>query len=253
MVDGARRVGRSLVAVALVLAALGSASPAAAHPEPSAGGAGARPARPSLIPPEDQARYRSEVTALTPPIPGLEARIVGGQEKLEVTWTGPEPLVVEGTDGEPMLRLTQAEVEVNERSPSAWSSSERFGRVELPADVDPDARPRWRSLGPGGRFSWYEHRAQWMRAARPAEVTDPASPTTISDWSVPIRVGDQSASIGGTLRWVPDPSAIREKRSEVSSPLLSALILIAAMAVGALIGLRLRPRLAAAGLAPGSS
>lgn len=186
------------------------------------------------------------MTAIAPPIPGLEARIVGGQETIEVVWTGSEPLVVDGTEGEPMLRISAGGIEVNERSPSAWSSSERFGRVELPPGVDPDAPPSWRSVAPGGPFSWYEHRAQWMESQRPGAVGDGESAAKIRDWSVPISVGGRDAAIQGALRWVPPAAVIRDERSQVSSPLLSALVLIAAMSLGALVGVRLRPRLAAA-------
>lgn len=226
----------------LATALLSSPSPAFAHPAAPTTPLGSS-AGPSLIPPEDEARYRSRVTAIVPPIPGLEARIVGGQEKIEVTWTGSEPLVIEGAEGEPMLRFGPAEIEVNERSPSAYASSERFGRVDSPPGADPDAPPRWRPIAPPGSFSWFEHRAQWMLAARPENIGDGTSATTIRDWTVSLTVGGREAAIEGTLSWVPDPAAIREQRSKVSSPVISALVLIAAMALGALIGVRLGPRL----------
>jgi len=214
-----------------------------AHPEAAPTPPGAASPGPSLIPPEDEARYRSEVTAIRPAIPGLEARIVGGQEKLELIWDGTEPLVIEGTAGEPMLRFGPTGIEVNERSPSAYASSERFGRVDPPPGVDPDASSSWRPLASTGPFSWYEHRAQWMKSARPAAVQDEARAVTIRDWTVPIAVGGREAVIEGALRWAPDPAAVREQRSEVSSPVLSAAVLVAAMAFGALVGVRLRPRL----------
>ncbi len=200
---------------------------------------------PSLIPPDDETQYRSEVTAIDPAIPGLSARILGGQEQIEVSWSGPEPVVIEGAEGEPMLRFGPAVIEVNERSPSAYESSERFGRVEVPPQADPDARPIWRPIASVGSFAWYEHRAQWMSAERPAVVGDGDEAVTIRDWTVPVEVGGREAAIEGTLRWVPDPAIVREQGSGDSSPVLSAVVLVAAMALGALVGLRLRPRLMA--------
>lgn len=233
----------------MIAAALVTSPAAFAHPATTPAPPGAEPPSRSLIPPEDEPRYRSEVTAVAPAIPGLEARIIGGQDKLELTWSGSEDLVVEGTEGEPMLRFRPTGIEVNERSPSAYASSERFGRVDPPSGADPDAPPSWRPLASPGPFSWYEHRAQWMRSERPASVTDEASAVTIRDWSVPITVGGRDAAIEGTLSWTADPAAIRAQASELSSPLLSALVLVAAMVVGGLVGVRLRPRLQGTGAA----
>lgn len=195
------------------------------------------------IPKDDRAQYRSYVTSISPRVPGLTALIVGRQTKLKITWIGRTPLIVEGTQGEPMVRMSAKGVEINELSPSAYLSAERYGRVPIPADVDPNASPRWRKIESPGPISWYEHRAQWMKASRPAAVGDGARAVGLFHWQVPARLGTRQIRIRGALDWLPDPAAIREERSEVSSPLLSALILIAALAVGALVGVFVRRRL----------
>lgn len=195
---------------------------------------------PSLIPQEDVPRYRSEVTGVSPPIPGLEVRIIGTQDRLEATWLGDAPLVIYGVDGEPMIRMSFRGVSINARSPYAYKSSERFGRVDPPAGVDASAPPVWNKIASPGPISWYEHRAQWMRAERPSVVGDGASATVIRDWEVPATLGGRELSITGVLEWVPDPQAVRDKASEVSSPALSALILTGALVLGGLIGARVR-------------
>lgn len=195
---------------------------------------------PSLIPPEDVPRYRSEVTGVSPPIPGLEPRIVGTQDKLEATWLGATPLVIQGLDGEPMIRMSGRGISINLRSPYAYKSGERFGRADPPAGADPSAPPVWNKIASPGSFSWYEHRAQWMRAERPSVVGDGGSATLIRDWEVPATLGGRDLSITGVLEWVPDPQAVRDNASEVSSPALSALILTGALVLGALIGARVR-------------
>jgi len=131
-------------------------------------------------------------------------------------------------------------VSINARSPYAYRAGERFGRADPPAGVDPSAPPVWNKVAPPGSFSWYEHRAQWMRTERPTVVGDGASATLIRNWEVPATLGDRELSITGVLEWVPDPQAVRDRASEVSSPALSALILTGALVLGALIGARVR-------------
>jgi hypothetical protein len=214
------------------------AHPAKPPPPPAAPAPDVEP-----IPAEDEDQYVSHVTAVRPRVPGLEARIVGNQDKLEVTWTGDSPLVVDGVEGEPMLRMSSRGIEINERSPSAYLSSDRYAEVSMPGQADADAPPRWRRIEDPGPISWYEHRAQWMRAERPGVVGDGADGTTVFHWSIPARLGGQELAIRGSLDWLPDPAAIRAERSEVSSPLLSALILAVAMGLGALTGVAIRSRL----------
>lgn len=213
----------------------------------------AHPARspaPPLLPPEDIERvpaedldqYRSRVVAVKPPIPGLEAEIVGNQEKLRVTWTGTKTLTVLGYAGEPMVRMSARGIEINERSPSAYLSSDRYAEVPVPATATADAEPRWRPIESAGPIAWYDHRVQWMKAERPEAVGDGARSVTIFHWRVPARLGAKPIAISGALDWRPDPAAIRARRSEVSNPLLSALILSGVFVVGWLVGVVLRRR-----------
>ena len=195
------------------------------------------------IPPEDEDQYFSHVTAVRPDVPGLDVRIIGSQDKLEVRWTGDAPLVVDGVEGEPMLRMSSRGIEVNELSQSAYLSSDRYADVTVPGTVDPKARPRWSLIDSPGTFSWYEHRAPWMGPERPEVVGDGADGTTIFHWNVPASLGGEPLTIRGSLDWRPDPVAIRADRSDVDSPLLSALILAVTMALGALTGVAIRSRL----------
>lgn len=199
------------------------------------------------IPEEDENLYRSYVIGIRPEVPGLVARVVGRQDKLEVTWTGKRPLVVEGVEGEPMVRMSAKGIEINERSPSAHLATERYGRVTLPAEADAGAEPSWRRIESPGPISWFEHRAHWLRASRPHAVGNGARGVTIFHWRVPARLGTRRVEILGALDWLPDPSAVRKQRSEVSSPVLSALVLVAAMGGGALAGIVVRRRVEAGG------
>ena len=236
--------GCALISASAVLVVL-------VHWQPTpAFGHGARPPAPPTAPPadvrpipaEDEARYRSDVTRIAPPVADLEARIVGGDEKLELRWTESEPLVVIGTQGEPMLRLSDAGIEINERSPSAYLSADRYAEVALPGDVDADARPQWRLIDSPGPISWYEHRAHWMEAERPAIVGDGGGPATIFHWTVPVEIAGRRHVIRGALEWIPDPEAVRERVDVSDGALASGLILLAALAAGWFAGVRVRDR-----------
>jgi hypothetical protein len=198
--------------------------------------------RHDLIPPSDRASYHSRVIAIAPPVQGLRARVLGNQELLEVVWEGKRPLVVLGTHGEPVFRLGPAAVEANITSPTTWSFAERFGRLPAPGYARVGVPPFWRTLANPGPWRWYEHRAQWMKRDRPIAVGDGARRRKIFDWAVPVRVDGRLARIRGTLEWLPNPKALRDERSEVSSPLVSLAILFAAMGLGALAGTYLRDR-----------
>ncbi len=238
----------SASSVLLVFAGFG-VSPAHAHdanppPPPD------KPATdPDPIPEDDAGLYHSRITAIKPPVPGLEARIIGGDERIEMTYTGRVPLVIEGTQGEPMIRLSTAGVEVNTRSPSVYLSSARYAELGVPAEADAAAAPRWQLLDSPGSFAWYEHRSHWMQSDRPPIVGDGSEPVTIFHWNVQAQLGSQPVTVIGVLDWIPDPDAVRAERSEVKGELLTALILAVAMAIGAGIGVLVRGRLDPAGAA----
>ena len=197
----------------------------------------------NLIPKADRDSYVSRVTAVSPRVPGLRARVLGHQELLELTWRGAAPLVVVGRQGEPMFRVGRGGVEVNRHSPTAWESAERFARLRVPDYASPRAVPRWEPLAGPGPWRWNEHRAQWMTAKRPAVVGDGATRRRIADWTVPVRIRDRTVRISGTLEWLPDAHAAREQRTGgETSPLLSLAIVLAAMAVGAVVGVGVRDR-----------
>jgi len=229
-----------------LLSCLVASSTASAHPLPPPARGPAPPELPNLIPEGDRASYRSTVIRVSPALRGLSARIVGGQDLLELTWRGRLRLTVLDRFGDPMFRVDPLGTEVNRASPSAWRATERFGRARVPSDASVGARPRWQRVsdvvGPQ-TIHWYEHRAHWMRPERPPVVGDGADRRTIRRWVVPVKVEFGGASrIEGRLEWIPARAAIRAARSDVSNPLLSALVLLMAMAVGAGIGVAARER-----------
>lgn len=237
--------GFALISASAVLVAFATldVSPAHAHPAGPPPGPATPPAEVDPIPEDDAELYHSRVTAIKPPVPGLSAEVLGGDERIEVTWMGQPPLTVIGTEGEPMLRLSSAGIELNELSPSAYLSGDRYAQVPLPAETDPAAPPRWRRLDSPGPFAWYDHRIHLLDGERPEIVGDGTEPVTIFHWKVPVLLGDRPVSVVGALDWVPDPGAIRAERSDSTGAVLTAAILLAAMVLGAGVGVLVRPRL----------
>ena len=47
-----------------------------------------------------------------------------------------------------------------------------------------------------------------MSKEKPPQVKDEDKPAKISDWRVPIQVGNTKANLTGTLRWEPSDSSI---------------------------------------------
>ena len=54
---------------------------------------------------EGNPNYRSEVSAIAPALPGLEARVLNYDDAIELAYDGERPLVVEGYRDEPYLRF----------------------------------------------------------------------------------------------------------------------------------------------------
>lgn len=242
-------MGLRLIVVLGLVALLAVPGAALAHPANSPPLLIEPPEEVETIPERDRDFYVSRVTKLKPAVPGLGVRILGGDERLELTWTGSPPLTVLGTQGEPMIRMGTGGVEVNLLSPSLYLTGDRYGDVAVPANVNPTAPPRWRRLDSPGAFSWFEHRIHWLESERPPIVGDGTKAATVFHWRVPLLLGDRSVEVVGSLDWVPDPAAIRAMRSDVSSPLLSALILLGALALGAGVGFVARPALERRGIA----
>jgi hypothetical protein len=221
---GPRRAGRGLARLAVVvstaLVAVWPAAPAAADPagpthydaritgiaaEPGRGGAG----------------------------PPVRVGILGGDAFLVVAADPGVEVEVPGYEGEPYVRIAaDGTVEVNQRSPSRWLNDARYGaeEVDVPADADPAAPPRWEPVAADGEFAWHDHRIHWMSPSLPRQV-DPAAggPQPVADWEVPLVVDGQPVTVAGELWWLPGPT-----------PLVPAALTLLAVVAGVALAL-LRP------------
>jgi hypothetical protein len=158
---------------------------------------------------EGNPNYRSEIRALVPAVPGIDIEVLNYDDRLLLTNRSGKQVLVTGYEGEPYIRIRpDGLVQVNKRSPSFYLNEDRFAQVEVPDEATKNASPRWDDVSKTGRYEWHDHRIHWMSKETPPQVTDEGKPTKISDWKVPIQVGDTKANLTGTLSWEPNDSSI---------------------------------------------
>lgn len=173
-------VRTTVAAVAIAIAAL-IAAPAFAH--------------------EGDPNYESLVT--NPGPDGLDARVLSGDDRLEVRNRTGKLVVVYGYEDEPYARLfPDGRVQVNERSPATYLNEEPRGDVDVPSVADAKAEPQWKTVEGNGRFEFHDHRIHWMADGDPPVVReDRSARTRVFDWNVPVTVAGTKATIDGTLWW----------------------------------------------------
>jgi hypothetical protein len=199
---------------------------------------------PTALAHEGNPNYRSEVRAIAPALPGLDAEVLNHDDRIQVIYDGDRPLVVEGYRDEPYLRfLPGGRVEVNRRSPAAYLNEDRFAKVEVPGRADHEAAPSWEPVAENGRYDWHDHRIHWMgEGTLPPQVEDEGEQTKVFDWDIPMASAGHPVAVRGTLTWLGE--------EEGGFPLGAALSLGAALIAGALLVIVVRRRRARAGAAP---
>jgi hypothetical protein len=193
-------------------------------------------AAPVALAHEGNPNYRSEVSAIAPELPGLEARVLNYDDAIELVYDGEQPLVVEGYRGEPYLRFNpDGLVEVNRRSPAAYLNEDRFAKVELPDRADHRARPSWATVAENGRYDWHDHRIHWMgEGTLPPQIDDEGERTRVFDWDIPMAAGGRPVEVRGTLTWL--------GKEEGGFPVAAGLTLGGALVGGALLVVVVRRR-----------
>jgi hypothetical protein len=165
--------GSAVIVVALALYGLVAPGRAEAH------------GRSSVIALDYQARLASgEAVA-----PGVRARVLDGNRKLELTVDPASTVVVRGYAGERFLRFTEGGVFVNVGSPTAIADKLTPGATPI---LDPAAPAHWKLLTPAHRFAWHDHRL----GPRPASGRTVGR---VGAWAIPIVVDRMEKAIEGGL------------------------------------------------------
>jgi hypothetical protein len=174
--------------------------------------------------------FEARVVGFRPAMPGVGARVLAGDQRLELRVGPPRVVVVLGLLGEPFLRFSPNGVEANLASPTASSA-----RVVEATDAVASERPRWRRVSIAHVFAWHESRL------RPVSTVEDASTDlqVVGTWSIPLLVGGRPASLVGNERYAGAP---------VMWPWLAAGVLMIALAgvAARFLPARLRGRTASA-------
>jgi hypothetical protein len=183
--------------------------------------------------PAGPTNYDSRVTAIDPPVDGLEVEILGGDAYVRLTAPAGASVIIPGyEDGERYLRfLPDGTVERNEASPTRWLNDARYGAADVgppPADASAEAPPRWEPVATGGTYAWHDHRVHWMSPGLPTQI-DPGADEAqrVLTWELPLLVDDQPVVVAGEIDYLPSPS-----------PVLPVLVLLLVLGLGVVVAVR---------------
>ncbi|HVD12899.1 MAG TPA: hypothetical protein VNK73_00450 [Actinomycetota bacterium] len=187
------RLGLALVAAAALPVV--QAGPAAAHGV----GVGLRPTN-----------YRTDVIGIIPSVPGLEVRVREAGDKLELHNSSGREVLVLGYSQEPYLRVGPQGVFENRRSPTSWANRSVSPVGQAPDSYDPNAPPDWDRISSGTVAVWPDQRSHWVNPSDPPEVRRARGQRhlVVPSWRVPLRQGERTLLIVGTVTWVPGPSPL---------------------------------------------
>jgi hypothetical protein len=181
--------------------------------------------------------YVSTVSAVVPNVLGVNALVLGGDDRLRISNYSGKTIVILGYEGEPYLRFDKTGVYANTLSPAAHLNRFRLPRPLKPGVTDPSARPRWRRVAPGVTYEWHDHRIHWTGREPPAGVREhPDRIQRIFTWRVPGRADGARFAINGFLGYAPDRSAEKDDGGRTTWLVLAGLgaaALLAVVGVGA--------------------
>ena len=204
---GVRRVGAVLVFAIGWLVVL--AQPASAH---TVSGLGAT-------------NWASNITSISPQVPGLTVRLVEDGSRLEVSNTGPQITVI-GYEGEPYLRVGLDGVYENLESPATYLNCSRAG-CSIPVGVNVGGAPRWKKISSGHIARYHDHRTHWMGSVPPPDVQRAPNQVHIeANWTVTMMQGSTLITVKGNYIWIPG-----------SSPVPWIVVAVVLVGVGAGLGL----------------
>jgi hypothetical protein len=178
--------------------------------------------------------YVTTVTGIRPHLPGVSARAEPDGADITVHNTSSTPLVIEGYQHEPYLKITDHGVWENRLSPAVYLNKEQF-IGSIPDNVNAQKPPIWVKVDGRSFATWHDHRIHWMDVTQPPSVAAaPGKPHLIKRWTIPLVSGGRRGAIVGTLTWQPS--------SHLGTYLTIGVVALAMVAVGVLVVLRRRRR-----------
>jgi len=143
--------------------------------------------------------YRSTVTDITPTSDVVDVSVIGGDAMLHLRVEPGHEVVVKGYNSEPYIRFAEdGTVSENLNSSATYANTDRYGDVDIPRDLDPNAAPDWKQVADGGSFAWHDHRIHWMSPQPPPGIP---RGNDIQGWTVELLVDDEPVAVQGTLSY----------------------------------------------------
>jgi hypothetical protein len=150
--------------------------------------------------------YRSRITGVRPPMPGLRLKILYGDDQVWLHNRSGKTVVIDGYSGEPYLRFSPRGIYVNINSPAGYLNQDRYARVQVPKSASAKATPKWEKLAGGDVWAWHDHRIHYMNPIAPPQIrTAPRKPHHVFDWKVPATENGKRFFIAGSLDYKPPP------------------------------------------------
>jgi len=185
-----------------------------------------------------QTGYVSTVSALEPNVLGVNALVLGGDDRLRISNYSGKTVVILGYEGEPYLRFDGRGVWANTRSPAAHVNRFRRPRALRPGVADASAPPRWELLRPGVTYEWHDHRIHWVAHEPPQGVQDhPDRIQRIFKWRVPGLANGKRFAVTGFLGYAPDRIPRQDDEDSAAWPIVGGVVAVALL-VGAGVGAR---------------
>jgi len=152
--------------------------------------------------------YRSNITAITPHVPGLSVEVLEFADRLLLRNHTGKTVTIYGYEGEPYARvLANGTTEQNVLAPATYLNTNFYADVTVPSFASSSAAPKWKVIDRTGELEWHDHRIHWMSPVPPASVKNKKTRALIFDWKVPIAVGTSKGAIDGQLFWTPESSS----------------------------------------------
>ncbi len=134
--------------------------------------------------------------------PGLDARVVDGDQRMWLRVPRGDTVVVLDYRGAPYLRFTRSGVEVSHNSSMYYSNQTPVAQVP-PANLTRATPPNWHRASGGGAYEWHDGRLHAL-----ATVARSPGQRYVGRWSIPLLVNGRATAIAGGLWHADDPSIV---------------------------------------------
>jgi hypothetical protein len=141
--------------------------------------------------------FQARVGSLRPAARGVDARVLNGDQRLELRVAPTHVVTVLGLLGEPFLRFSPRGVEANRASPTAGSAGVIGAR-----DAVTSSRVHWRRISRGHVLTWHENRLRPVPDVR----TRSQRPHQVGIWAIPLIVDGRRTTLSGGEWYASGPS-----------------------------------------------